>query len=196
MATEASSLAATRNRRIVLVVALAALVAAAAVVGATLLQSRGERTTVPGAVTKERPGRPPLELDFGVAAGPAARALRRAQALYNAGDVAAAAPIFARYGSLEARIGSAFAAWPNGGLAAVQRLASAHPRSGLVLLHLGLADYWAGRNADAVAAWEETATVGADSPYGVKAEDLLHPSVKIPGLPYVLLAFQPSRAIR
>jgi hypothetical protein len=62
VATEASSLAATRNRRIVLVVALAALVAAAAVVGATLLQSRGERTTVPGAVTKERPGRPPLEL--------------------------------------------------------------------------------------------------------------------------------------
>jgi tetratricopeptide (TPR) repeat protein len=147
-------------------------------------------------VTKERPGRPPLELDFGVAAGPAARALRRAQALYDSGHVGAAAPIFARYGSLEARIGSAFAAWPNGGLAAVQRLASAHPRSGLVLLHLGLADYWAGRNADAVAAWEETAKVGADSPYGVKAEDLLHPSVKIPGLPYVLLAFQPSRAIR
>jgi tetratricopeptide (TPR) repeat protein len=196
VATEASSLAATRNRRIVLVVALAALVAAAAVVGATLLQSRGERTTVPGAVTKERPGRPPLELDFGVAAGPAARALRQAQALYDSGRVAVAAPIFARYGSLEARIGSAFAAWPNGGLAAVQRLASAHPRSGLVLLHLGLADYWAGRNADAVAAWEETAKVGADSPYGVKAEDLLHPSVKIPGLPYVLLAFQPSRAIR
>jgi tetratricopeptide (TPR) repeat protein len=196
VATEASSLVATRNRRIVLVVALAALVAAAAVVGATLLQSRGERTTVPGAVTKERPGRPPLELDFGVAAGPAARALRQAQALYDSGRVAVAAPIFARYGSLEARIGSAFAAWPNGGLAAVQRLASAHPRSGLVLLHLGLADYWAGRNADAVAAWEETAKVGADSPYGVKAEDLLHPSVKIPGLPYVLLAFQPSRAIR
>jgi hypothetical protein len=64
-----------------------------------------------------------------------------------------------------------------------------------VLLHLGLADYWAGRNADAVGAWERTAKVGADSPYGVKAEDLLHPSMRIPGLPYLLLAYKPPPAI-
>lgn len=185
MATDAPALAASRNRRVVLVVAAAALVAAAAIVGATLWQTHGERTTVPGAVTKPRPGRPPLELDFGVANGAEARALRRAETQYDAGNVRAAAATFGRYRSLEAQIGSAFSAWPSG-LAAVERLAAAHPSSGLVLLHLGLAEYWAGRNAAAVAAWEKTARVGADSAYGVEAEDLLHPSLTIPGLPPIV----------
>jgi tetratricopeptide (TPR) repeat protein len=195
VATAVRPLAAARNRRVLVVVSFAALVAAVAVVGATLLQTRGERTTVPGAVTKARAGRPPLELAFGVAAGLQARELRRAQALYDAGNVAEAAPIFARYGSLEARVGSAFAAWPEGGLATVRGLAEAHPRSGVVLLHLGLADYWAGRNADAVTAWEETAKVGANSPYGVEAEDLLHPSLKIPGLPPIVTGLALPRAV-
>jgi len=195
VATHASPLFAGRNRRIVLMVALAAAVAAAAVVGATLLQTRGEHTTVPGAVTKPRAGRPPLELAFGVANGPKALALRRAQQLYDGGNVAAAAPIFARYRSLEARIGSAFVAWSHGGLETMQRLAAAHARSGLVLLHLGLADYWAGRNADAVAAWETTAKVDADSPYGVEAEDLLHPNLKIPGLPPIVTGVALPKAI-
>ena len=47
VATEARPLVAVRNRRVVVIVALAALIAAAAVVGVTLLQTRGERTTVP-----------------------------------------------------------------------------------------------------------------------------------------------------
>jgi len=78
----------------------------------------------------------------------------------------------------------------------MKSLAAAHPASALVLLHVGLADYQAGRNADAVAAWERTAKVGADSPYGVRAEDLLHPSLPIPGLPYLLIDFKPPQAIR
>ena len=179
-----------------LVVGLAALAAATAVVGVTLIQTHGQRTTVPGAVTKPRPGRPPLELDFGVDASAEARALVQAQTLYNGNHVAQAAAIFGRYHSLEARLGSAFAAWNRDGLASVKRLAAAHPASGVVLLHLGLADYWAGRNADAVSAWEKTAKAAADSPYGVKAEDLLHPSMRIPGLPYLLIAYKPPRAIR
>ena len=65
----------------------------------------------------------------------------------------------------------------------------------MALLHLGIADYWAGHNADAVAEWEKAASVGADSPYGVKAEDLLHPTLKIPGLPYLVLDFPPPSAI-
>jgi tetratricopeptide (TPR) repeat protein len=198
VATAARPLAAARNRRIVLVVALAALAAAAAVVGVTLLQTRGQTTALPGAVTTPRPGRPPLELEFGVDASTEARALARAQALYNGKHVAEAAAIFRRYHSVEAQIGSAFVAWKQGGLAAVKSLAAAHPASGVVLLHVGLADYWAGRNADAVAAWQQTAKVGADSPYGVKAEDLLHPvspSLPIPGLPYLLIPYKPPRAI-
>src|SRR5206468_7318478 len=150
VATEARPLVSVRNRRVVVIVALAALIAAAAVVGATLLQTRGEHTTVPGAVTKSRAGRPPLELDFGVATSAEARALTRAQTLYNANHVAQAAAIFSRHHSLEARIGSAFAAWNRDGLATVRRLAAAHPASSVALLHLGIADYWAGRNADAV----------------------------------------------
>jgi tetratricopeptide (TPR) repeat protein len=195
VATHVSPLFAGRNRRIVVIVALAAASAAAAVVGATLLQTRGESTTVPGAVTKARPGHPPLELALGVANGPEARALRQAQQLYDGGNVAAAGPIFARYGSLEARIGSAFVAWSRDGFETIQGLAAAHPRSALVLLHAGLADYWKGRNADALAAWEKTAKLGADSPYGVEAEDLLHPSLKIPGLPPIVTGLALPKAI-
>jgi tetratricopeptide (TPR) repeat protein len=196
VATEARPLAAIGNRRVLVVVALAALVAAAAVVGATLVQTRGEHTTVPGAVTHPRAGRPRLELAFGVDTSPQALALARAQKLYNAGHVAQAAAIFRRYDSVEARIGSAFVGWKQDGLAAVQRIAESHSSSGVVLFHLGLAQYWAGLNADAVATWGRTAQLAADSPYGVKAEDLLHPTLKIPGLPYLVLDFKPPRSLR
>jgi len=200
VATEARPLVSVRNRRVVVIVALAALIAAAAVVGVTLLQTRGERTTVPGAVTTPRAGQPPLDLDFGVDTSAEARALTRAQALYNANRSAQAAAIFARYHSLEAQLGAAFAAWNQNGLATVQSIAAAHPASSVALLHLGIADYWAGQNADAVAAWEKTAKIGADSPYGVKAEDLLHPGLRrartLPGLPYLVLDFGTPPAIR
>ena len=196
MATEARPLAAPRNRRVVVIVALAALIAAAAVIGVTLLQTRGQSTTIPGAVTTPQPGNPPLRLDFGLDASPEARVLTRAQTLYNANHVAQAAAIFARYHSLDAQIGSAFAAWNQDGLARMQQLAAAHPASSVALLHLGIADYWAGQNADAVAEWEQTAKIGADSPNGVRAEDLLHPTLKIPGLPYLVLDFNAPSAIR
>jgi Flp pilus assembly protein TadD len=199
VATEARPLAAVGNRRVVAIVVAAAFVAAGAVVGATLLQTRGERTTVPGAVTKPQPGNPPLKLAFGLDASAEARALARAQVLYNADHVAQAAAIFARYHSLAAQIGSAYAAWSKNGLATMKGLAAAHPTSTVALLHLGIADYWAGHNADAVAAWEKTAEVGADSPYGVAAEDLLHPTLnghrQIPGLPYLVLDFGAPPAI-
>jgi tetratricopeptide (TPR) repeat protein len=172
--------------RVLTSVGVAAAVVVAAVLGITLLQTRGESTVPAGAVTKPRPGYPKLELDFGVRGDAQARALARAQTLYNSGKPAVAAPIFARYHSLEAQLGSAFAAWKQGGLGAVQRLASSYPSSPLVQLHLGLADYWAGRNADALAAWQRTASIGADSPYGVAAQDLLHPAFRIPGLPPIV----------
>lgn len=175
MATAARPLAAARNRRVLLVVVLAALLAAAAVVGVTLLQTRDETTTVPGAVTKARPGRPPLELEFGVDASTQARALARAQALYNGNHVAQAAAIFHRHHSVEAQLGSAFAAWSGpSSLAAVKTIAAANPNDLAVLVGLGWADYWAGRRADAAAAWQRAARLGPDSPYGVDAEDALH----------------------
>jgi hypothetical protein len=191
VATDASSLVAGRNRRVVLIVALAALVAAAAVVGATVLQSRGERTTVPGAVTTPKPGRPPLVLELGLRSDPEARALAQAQTLYvKDHEPAQAAAIFRRYHSLEAQLGLAFTAWRGpSSLAGVRTLVAAHPNDPAGALNLGWADYWAGRNADAAAAWQETARRWADTPYGVDAEDALHGGPT--GLPPLLLGLAP-----
>jgi hypothetical protein len=47
------------------IVALAALVAAGAIVAGTVLQSRDEHTSLPGAITKPRSGPPVLELERG-----------------------------------------------------------------------------------------------------------------------------------
>ena len=172
--------------RVLSLVGLAAVAVVASVVGVTLLQTRGETTTVPGAVTAPRAGYPPLSLEFGVRADAEAQALAQAQTLFNKGKVAQAAAVFGRYHSLEAQIGSSFAAWKTDGYTAVKALAAARPGSALVQLHLGWADYWAGRNADALAAWETTARIGRDSPYGVDAQDALHPSLQIPGLPPIV----------
>lgn len=177
-------------------VSAAACVAAGAVVGVTLLQTRGEGTASATAdVTRPQEGDPPLLLDFGVRTDAEAAALRRAQNLYRAGRLPAAARIFERYDSLDARIGAAFARWPHSTLDRMKEVVAGAPGSSTAELHLGLADYWAGRNADAVAAWRRTARVAADSPYGVKAEDLLHSSLPIPGLPYLLIDYKPPRAI-
>ncbi len=182
--------------RVAVVVAVAAVAAAAAVTGVTLLQTRGERTVPAGAVSAPRAGYPPLELDFGVRADPEARALARAQQLYDRGKVRSAGAVFRRYRSLEARIGSVFAAWRQGnGLDVLQRLVAAHPRSALAELHLGWALYWAGRNADAVAAWTRAARLQPDSPYAVDAEDALHPTMPIPGLPPIVTGLSLPRTV-
>ncbi len=186
----------TPRVRVLALVGLAAALAVAGVVGVTLLQTRGETTTVPGAVTKPRAGYPPLTLEFGVQAGAQTRALARAQTLYNNGKVAQAAALFARYRSLPARVGAAFAAWKQDGFATMKALAAANLGSALVQLHLGWADYWAGRNADALAAWQTAARIGRDSPYGVDALDALHPSLPIPGLPPIVTGLPLPAAAR
>jgi tetratricopeptide (TPR) repeat protein len=192
LAAEASHLAESRNRRVVLVVAVAALAAAVAVIGATLLQTRGERTSLAA-----RQGRPPLELAFGVAGGPEARALARAQALYDRGDLTGAEAIFARYDSPAARVGASLAAWHDGrAVGTLEQLAARYPQSALVALQLGWAYYWVRRNTDAAGAWRRAARLGPDSPYGVDAEDILHSNFKIPGLPPIVtgLALPPKLA--
>ena len=125
---------------------------------------------------------------------PEAVALRRASTLYARGNAAGAARVFARYGSLEAQLGAALAAWPRGSLLALERLAGAHPGNAEVLLNLGLARYWAGRDNDALAAWRLAAAAGPDSPSGVRASDLLHPGFPR-GLPYVVSSYQPPAAV-
>jgi tetratricopeptide (TPR) repeat protein len=167
------------------VVALAAAVAVAGTVGVTLLQTRSETTTAPGAVTTPRTGAPPLLLDFGIRRDAEARALYQASTLYAKGKRGRAEAIFARYESLEAQIGAAFARWPDGGLDELKRIVASHPRSSLAELHLGWALYQSGRNADAVAAWQRATELQPDSPAAVDAANPLHPSMA-PGLPYIL----------
>lgn len=194
MATAASPLFGGRNTRLVLFVALAAFAAAAAVVGVTLLQTRGQSTAVPGAVVKPRAGRPPLQLEFGVDSSSEARSLARAAALFNGNHVGQAAVIFRRYHSVEAQLGSAFASWSGpSSLAAVKTVAAANPNEPAALLSLGWADYWAGRRADAAAAWQRAARLGADSPYGVDAEDALHGGPV--GLPPIVTGLALPKAI-
>jgi len=181
--------------RVLVVVALAAAAVAAGVVGVTLLQTRGEHTTAPGAVTAPRKGAPPLELDFGVRTDAEARALAHAANLYNHGHRAQAAPIFARYHSLEAEIGAAFAGWPGHALDDLERIVSAHPGSALAELHLGWAYLWSGRNADAAAAWKRAVQVQPDSPAAVDADTVLHYPAMAQGLPFIVSPLSPSPAV-
>jgi tetratricopeptide (TPR) repeat protein len=165
----------TARTRVAAVVAVAATAAAAAVVGVTLLQTRGEESSVAGAVTTPREGNPPLLLDFGVRTDPAATALRRAAGLYAAGRRTSAGRIFGRYRSLDAQIGAAFVRWPEGTLDRMKELVTARPASATAQLHLGLAQYWSGRLGDAVQSWRRAEEVQPDTPAAVHAQDLLHP---------------------
>ena len=186
------------SRRVIGIVALCAAVAVAAVVGGTALQSRNEHTTPIGAVTKARPGPPLLELELGLRNDPEARALESAQILLDRdGKAAQAAAIFRRYHSFEARLGAAFAGWQGAAsLAGVKQLVAAQPESPAGLFNLGSADFQAGDNAAAAAAWQKTATQFPNSPYAVDALYALpHPSVA-PGLPPIVVVTSavPARA--
>ena len=173
--------------RIALIVAVAALVAAAIAVGAGLL-------TRDDAEGSAREGAPPLVLDLGVRTDREARDLRRAGELYAHGQVEEAARIFERYRSTQARIGLALARWPRGTQGRLEQLSAAQPRSAAVRLHLGLAYFWAGRDAEAAGEWRAAARVEPDTVFAVRASDLLHPS-QAPGLPTFVPGFDPPAAL-
>lgn len=174
------------SRRYV-ITAFAALAAAGLTVGLTL----ATRTTPPQ--PHKQAGMPPLLLDFGVRTDSEAVALRRAADLYDGGKPGQAAPVFGRYRSLEAEVGSALATWP-GGFGDLATLARAHPRSSLVQLAYGLALYWRGDQAGAEEAWRTARTAQPDTPYSLRAEDLLHPNFPR-GLPNFVPSFRPPPAL-
>ncbi|HUQ21558.1 MAG TPA: tetratricopeptide repeat protein [Gaiellaceae bacterium] len=175
-----------RARTSILVAVLAA-VAAAVVVGAAVL-SADERDTPAAAPSQPQPreGFPPLDLSLGVRDDAEARQLRRAVELYDAGRESEAARIFARFGSLEAKLGAAFAAWP-GSKDRIEQLGALFPRSALVQLHVGLARFWAGTGG-ALTAWREARDVEPDTPYAVRADDFIHLDFA-PGLPLFVPSF-------
>jgi tetratricopeptide (TPR) repeat protein len=149
-----------------------ALLAAGATVGATVLT----RTDASGASTTAATpkGPPELDLDLGVRTDPEAVALRRALTLYDHGRRKAAERIFARYGSLQAKIGAAVAEWPNG-FDRLAAIADEHPKSSLAQLELGLSFFQQDRVAQAEAAWRKARRLEPDTSFAVRAEDLLYP---------------------
>jgi tetratricopeptide (TPR) repeat protein len=179
----------TPRARIAALVTAAAGLAAVVTVGATVLSSSNEERPQPQPAGP-RAGVPPVLLDLGVRGDPEAVALRRAAELYRRGRRREAGTVFARYDSPAAQVGAAVAAWPEGTVDRLERLARRHPRSALVRLHLGLARFWARRDAGAVAAWREAVRVEPDSLSAVRAGDLLHPNFPR-GLPIFVPSFGP-----
>jgi tetratricopeptide (TPR) repeat protein len=177
-----------RARIALIVGALALAAATAVVVGAELT---AEEVAGDPAATQEpqpRPGFPPLFLELGLRQDAEARDLRRATDLYRTARYDQAARRFARYESLEAKLGAALCAWPDS-VDRIEQLGALYPRSALVQLHVGLARFWAGTGA-AATAWREARDVEPDTPYAVRADDLLHARDFAPGLP----TFTPSFA--
>src|SRR5439155_16958833 len=115
-------------------------------------------------------------------------ALRRAAALYDAGKAHQAGLIFRQQDSVEAAVGADFSAWPDG-FSALRTFAARTPRSSVVQLNYGLALYWRGDTAAAETAWRTARRAQPDTPYAIRAEDLLHPNFPR-GLPSFVPAFR------
>lgn len=177
--------------RIAVIVGTAALLVAGGTVALAVITSSDT-----GRERNQEPlgGAPPLVLDLGVRDDPEAKALRRGERLYSQKQPAAAGRIFARYDSLEGRIGTAFAGWPDESLASLERLAEERPDSALVLLHLGYARLWSGDGEEANAAWSEAVRAEPDSPSAQRADDALHPSFP-PGQPHFVPGFSPPAGL-
>jgi tetratricopeptide (TPR) repeat protein len=177
-----------RSRNALSVAALAVVAAVVVAVGAVL--SAEEVASDPAATAEPQPrdGFPPLVLHLGLRQDAEARDLRQAAGLYEAGRREEATRVFARYDSLEAKLGSAFAAWP-ASVDRVEQLGALYPRSSLVQLHVGLARFWAGTGG-AASPWREARDVEPDTPYAVRADDFLHADSFAPGLPTFTPSFE------
>ena len=180
--------------RVSLVVAAAALAAAALAIGVAVVQSDRD-ASADDADGRRLRGAPPLVLDLGVRTDAEARALRRAAALHGQGRRSAAARIFRRYDSLQARIGTAVTSWPEGTVSTLARLERTHRRSGLVRLNLGIALLWAGRREAAVDRWRAARQVDPDSLAAIRADDLLHPRFPLTGRPVFVPSFDVPEGI-
>lgn len=167
-------------------VGLAAAVSAALVVGVTVLQAGDGGRSEPAAPQAERRP-PPLELGLLVRDDEEARALRDAETLLDEGEREEARVRFERLladrpDSLEAAVGAAIAAWPDGTLERLEELVAANPNSGVARLHLGFALLAGGDVEGAEREWREAERLDPDSPAALRAEDILNPQFA-PGRP-------------
>lgn len=174
-------------------VGLAAAASAALVVGVTVLQAEDGGSSEPAASQAERRP-PPLELGLLVRDDEEARALRDAEQLLAEGEREQAGARFAELAdenpdSVEAAVGAAVAAWPEGTLERLEALVAEHPDSGVVRLHLGFALFAGGDAAAAEDQWREVERRDPDTPAALRAEDLLHPQFA-PGHPPFVAPFE------
>jgi tetratricopeptide (TPR) repeat protein len=173
------------RRRIFLLVGLAAA-AAVAVVAVSVVSSDDGSTIATAGKPEPRPGRPPLSFALGFREDTEARDLARGAQLYQRGQLHGASALFAKHDSLEAKVGSAFASWPEGTFDRLEQLAKLYPEHAVVQLHLGLARLWA-QQGDPLEAWRAAIDAEPDTPYAILAGNVLHPK-----LPRGLPAFVPS----
>jgi tetratricopeptide (TPR) repeat protein len=176
--------------RIRLIVGSLALVAAAVVAGVALI-GRGDGS--PG----EKP--PVLELSVLLGDDSEAQALRAAERAYDSGQTEDARAQFAALlrdhpDSLEAAVGAAVSAWPDGTLERLRELEASHPDSALVHLHLGLTLYAQGQQDEAAAEWRKAVEVEPNSQSAVRAGDVLHPDMA-PGLPSFFTTLEPPSGL-
>lgn len=184
----------TARRRVLFLVA-ALCAGAVAVVAAAVIASGGGSSPEAGATTQPqmREGRPPLSFALGFRDDAEARDLTRGAALYSRGNVRAAGALFSRHDSLEAKVGAALAAWPDGSLDRLEQLAKLYPKSAVVQLHLGLARLWANQG-DPTEAWRAVLDAEPDTPYAIVAGNLLHPQFPR-GLPAFIPSFSASTEV-
>ncbi|MGI8607073.1 MAG: hypothetical protein ACR2L0_07975 [Gaiellaceae bacterium] len=172
--------------------AAAAVLVVAAVVAGALLQSDGSGAKAP-------PPAPPLQL--GALPGePNARELIFAEREYERGEREAALREFRAIlrddpASIEAAVGAALAAWPEGSLEGLRALVELHPRSGVARLHLGLALGATGDRGGAEREWREAQARDPDTPAALEAESLLHPNLA-PGRPFFVSTAQPPASVQ
>lgn len=179
----------TRRSRAILVLATALAAAVGVVAGVAFLGGDDEPEAA------RPPGAPPVLLDLGVRSDPEARALRQAARLHSRGQRRRAHDLFAQHDSLQAQAAEAIAAWPEGTLARLEKLALDHPGSGAVQFHLGLACFWSGDTDGATEAWRAARTRDPDTVFAVRAADLLYRRFP-PGLPTFVPSFQGPREVR
>ncbi|HLM34623.1 MAG TPA: hypothetical protein VK278_02475 [Gaiellaceae bacterium] len=97
--------------------------------------------------------------------------------------------VFDRRTPAENEIKAAFRAWPKGTLDRMEEIGKQYPRDPVVQFHLALARVYSGYGDDAVAALRAAKRLGRDTPYEVRADNILHPQFFGSGYPI----FQPTR---
>lgn len=172
--------------------AAAAVLVVAAVVAGALLQSDGKGAKAPNPA-------PPLHL--GIFPGEShARELISAERDYERGERETALREFQAVlrkdpASIEAAVGAALAAWPEGSLDRLRALVESYPRSGVARLHLGLALGAGGDQPGAEREWREAEVRDPDTPAALQAESLLHPNMA-PGRPFFITTAQPPASLQ